>query len=142
MTHGTIAAKLISNLISGKENRYAELFKPSRFNAKSDAKNFTIKNADVAKEFVKGKLDRRDKKMEDLQSDEGAVVNFDGKRAGGFKDSAGKASLVDTTCTHMGCELNWNNGERSWDCPCHGSRFDPDGKVLEGPATKPLKKLS
>ncbi|WP_221567066.1 FAD-dependent oxidoreductase [Alkalihalobacillus sp. TS-13] len=142
MTLGTGSAKLISDLIGEKDNRYAELFKPSRFNAKSDVKNFAVENADVAKEFVKGKLDLRTKDIGELEHDEGAVVKVNGKRAGCYKDSAGKTTLVDTTCTHMGCELNWNNGERSWDCPCHGSRFNTDGKVIEGPATKPLKKLS
>ncbi|WP_261131580.1 FAD-dependent oxidoreductase [Bacillus sp. Marseille-Q3570] len=142
MTLGTVAAQVLSDLISEKENPYAELFKPSRFNAKSDVKNFTVENADVAKEFVKGKIDRRTKEIDELEHDEGAVVKVNGKRAGCFKNSAGKTTLVDTTCTHMGCELNWNNGEKSWDCPCHGSRFNTDGKVIEGPATKPLEKLS
>ncbi|UOR13650.1 FAD-dependent oxidoreductase [Halobacillus amylolyticus] len=142
MTNGTIAARLISDLINQKDNPYTDLFSPSRFHLKQDMKNLTKENADVAKEFVKGKLNRQNKKLEELDHDEGAVVHHNGKRAGAYKDSAGNLSLVDTACTHMGCELSWNTAERSWDCPCHGSRFTTGGKVIEGPATKPLKKLS
>ncbi|WP_431800973.1 (2Fe-2S)-binding protein [Halobacillus andaensis] len=105
------------------------------------AKNFTLENTDVAKEFVKGKLESRKMEPENLSPGEGAVVRLNGKRAGACKDETGRVYLVDTTCTHMGCEVNWNNAEQSWDCPCHGSRFTIDGEVIEGPATKPLKEL-
>ncbi|MFA5524063.1 MAG: (2Fe-2S)-binding protein [Tissierellales bacterium] len=64
---------------------------------------------------------------------------IEGKRAGAYKDEEGNLHLVNTTCTHMGCELNWNSAERTWDCPCHGSRFSYDGTIVEGPATKPLR---
>jgi Rieske Fe-S protein len=64
-----------------------------------------------------------------------------GKKVGGYRDKDGTVHLVKTTCTHMGCGLDWNDGERSWDCPCHGSRFSYEGEVLEGPAVKPLKKM-
>ena len=57
---------------------------------------------------------------------------------GAYRDEAGKLHLVNLTCTHMGCELNWNPAERSWDCPCHGSRFSVDGEILHGPAVQPL----
>ncbi|MFD2924777.1 FAD-dependent oxidoreductase [Halobacillus naozhouensis] len=142
MTNGTIAATLISDQIRQRSNPYKELFSPSRFHAKQDLKNFTKENADVAKEFVKGKLNRKDKKLEELEHDDGAVVHYKGNKVGAYKDAAGNLSLVDTTCTHMGCDVSWNKAERSWDCPCHGSRFTTDGEVIEGPATKPLKKLS
>nr|WP_308808323.1 FAD-dependent oxidoreductase [Halobacillus andaensis] len=142
MTNGTIAAKVITDLIRGKASPYADLFSPSRNLSFQHVKSFTKENADTAKEYIKGRLDRRNRKPEDLAPGEGSVVRLKGKRAGAYKDEAGKISVVDTTCTHMGCELNWNNGERSWDCPCHGSRFTTGGEVIEGPATKPLKKLS
>ncbi|MNJ62022.1 Cytochrome b6-f complex iron-sulfur subunit 1 [compost metagenome] len=65
-----------------------------------------------------------------------------GKRAGGYKDAEGRLFIVDTTCTHLGCEVEWNDAERSWDCPCHGSRFNYKGEVLEGPAIENLPLLS
>jgi len=64
-----------------------------------------------------------------------------GKRAGAYKDPEGKLHIVDTTCTHLGCECEWNHGERTWDCPCHGSRYSYDGEVLNGPTEKPLRKI-
>ncbi|MDY6596995.1 Rieske 2Fe-2S domain-containing protein, partial [Clostridioides difficile] len=70
---------------------------------------------------------------------EGKIVNIDGKRYGVYKDDNGDFYIVDTTCTHLGCELNFNSEEKTWDCPCHGSRFDYKGNILEGPALKPLK---
>ncbi|MNP77426.1 Cytochrome b6-f complex iron-sulfur subunit 1 [compost metagenome] len=65
---------------------------------------------------------------------------MDGERIGAYRDREGKLHMVDTTCTHVGCEVNWNAGERTWDCPCHGSRFSYPGEVVEGPAEKPLQK--
>ncbi|WP_410512692.1 FAD-dependent oxidoreductase [Paenibacillus sp. BR2-3] len=141
MTSGTMAALMISDQIQRKDNPYTELYDPSRFKASPSIKNFIVTNSNVAKEFVAGKLDFVHRKTSDLKPDEGAVVRHDGKRAGAYRDSEGKLHLVDTTCTHMGCEVEWNDGERSWDCPCHGSRFSYDGEVFEGPATMPLTKL-
>ncbi len=80
--------------------------------------------------------------MDDLQNDEGAVVKVNGKRAGAYRDHEGALHLVDTTCTHIGCEADWNEAERTWDCPCHGSRYSFEGEVIEGPAKKSLGKGS
>jgi glycine/D-amino acid oxidase-like deaminating enzyme/nitrite reductase/ring-hydroxylating ferredoxin subunit len=141
MTNGTAAALLLSDLVLEKSNRYENLYTPSRFHADPSVKQFLSINVDVAKHMLEGKLEYALRKPEDLVPDEGAVVSVNGKRAGAYKDQKGKLHLVDTTCTHMGCEVEWNCGERTWDCPCHGSRFSIDGEVVEGPATKPLKKL-
>ncbi|MFX3623574.1 MAG: FAD-dependent oxidoreductase [Ectobacillus sp.] len=141
MTSGTAAALLLRDLIMEKDNPYKELYTPSRFHADPDIKNFIIQNADVAAHLIEGKLDFNRRDIHDLANDEGAVVTVNGQRAGAYKDNDGILHVVDTTCTHMGCELEWNHGDRSWDCPCHGSRFSIDGEVIEGPAKKPLKKL-
>lgn len=125
-----------------RDNRYAELFTPQRFKADPGVKNLVVQNAQVAKDLVAGKIEMVHTKLDEVRPDEGAVVRHNGKRAGAYKDKTGKVHLVDTTCTHMGCELEWNAGERSWDCPCHGSRFSYTGEVMEGPATKPLKTLN
>lgn len=142
MSNGTAAALLLSDLIRGKENPYQELYSPSRFHADPDIKTFLVQNVDVAKHLIEGKLEFVRKSPEDLENDEGSVVTVNGKRAGAYRDGKGKLHIVDTTCTHMGCEVEWNHGERSWDCPCHGSRFSYDGEVLEGPAKRPLPKLT
>jgi len=141
MTSSTVAALLISDQIQRKDNSYTDLYDPSRFKANPSIKNFITLNAGVAKDLVGGKIEFVHKKPSELGLDEGAIVRHDGKRAGGYRDPEGKLHLVDTTCTHMGCEVEWNDGERSWDCPCHGSRFSYDGKVFEGPASTPLTKL-
>lgn len=141
MTTGTAAARIITDQIMGKDNPYSELFTPSRFQADPALKTFVVQNAGVAKNFIAGKFDMTHGNIEALKADEGMVVRHNGQRAGAYKDAQGNLYLVDTTCTHLGCETEWNEGERSWDCPCHGSRFNYDGEVLEGPAIEPLKKL-
>ena len=141
MTNGTAGALLLKDLIIGKGNKFESLYTPSRFNADPSVKNFIIQNVDVAKNLIKGKLERPDKTIDDVDSGEGAVVTVNGKRAGCYKEQDGTTHVVDTTCTHLGCELAWNNGDRTWDCPCHGSRFSYTGEVFEGPAETPLKKI-
>lgn len=141
MTSGTLAAQIISDQIRRKDNPYTELYNPSRIDLSAGIKDLIVQNANVAKELVAGKVEIVHKKTKDLEADEGAVVRHDGKRVGAYRDPEGKLHLVDTTCTHMGCECEWNDGERSWDCPCHGSRFSYDGEVLDGPATVPLTKI-
>lgn len=142
MTSGTLAARMIAGQIQGKDSPYRELYHPTRFKANPGIKNFIVQNADVAKELISGKLEITHNRTRDLKRDEGAVVMHDGKRVGAYRDLEGNLHLVDRTCTHMGCETEWNSGERTWDCPCHGSRFSYDGAVLEGPATLPLDKIT
>ncbi|WP_197280020.1 FAD-dependent oxidoreductase [Bacillus sp. FJAT-27251] len=142
MTNSTNAALLLTDRIMGRDNPFTELFDPNRFHADPDVKKFISMNAVVAKDLIKSKLDRPSTDPQSLKNDEGAAVMINGERAGAYRDENGVLHLVDTTCTHMGCELEWNNGERSWDCPCHGSRFSYKGEVMEGPAELPLKNLS
>lgn len=142
MTTGTMAGILIRDLILKKESPWEELYTPSRFKVDPSLKNIVKENVMVAKEFLKGKLKAASNTMEDLTPDTAKVVDIDGNKVGAYKDSDGNLHIVDTTCTHMGCEVQWNSAERSWDCPCHGSRFDINGHVIEGPALKPLKKLN
>ncbi|WP_233281267.1 MULTISPECIES: FAD-dependent oxidoreductase [Paenibacillus] len=141
MSNGTAAALLLRDQILGRDNRFSSLFSPSRFKADPSIKNLVTQGAGVAKELISGKLDLSHAKISEVKPGEAAVVRHHGQRAGAYRDEQGQLFLVDTTCTHMGCETEWNDGERSWDCPCHGSRFGFDGKVLEGPAIEPLRKL-
>jgi glycine/D-amino acid oxidase-like deaminating enzyme/nitrite reductase/ring-hydroxylating ferredoxin subunit len=141
MTNGTAAAMVLSDFILGKQNGLLELYNPSRFESDPSLKKVISINADVAKHLIKGKLEYIPKSPNDLGKDEGAVVLVNGKRAGGYRDEHGALHLVDTTCRHLGCECEWNHGDRTWDCPCHGSRYSYDGEVLNGPALKPLKKI-
>ncbi|MFD2209123.1 FAD-dependent oxidoreductase [Virgibacillus halophilus] len=141
MTSGTIAGKIISDAIIGKENAYAHIFSPSRFKADPSARKLIRGNTDVAKHLLKGKLDFTKERFDDLSVDEAVITRIDGKRAGVYKDAENQLHIVDTTCTHWGCEVAWNDAERTWDCPCHGSRFSYTGDVIEGPAKRPLKHI-
>ncbi|WP_062354923.1 FAD-dependent oxidoreductase [Bacillus kwashiorkori] len=142
MTNSISAAHLLADLIMNRDNLYVDLYTPSRFQTDPSVKRFLQTNIDVAKQLIGGKLEKLSKTVEDLNNNEGAVIDWNGQRAGGYKDGKGKLFVVDSTCTHMGCELEWNSGERTWDCPCHGSRFSIKGEVVEGPAETPLKLLN
>jgi Rieske Fe-S protein len=140
MTNGTAAALLFRDVITGKKNKYEDLFTPVRFHMNPSLKNFLMENANVVSHLIKGKLEVPYNQVSNLSNDEGAVITINGHRKGAYKDEKGKLHIIDTTCTHIGCEVEWNSGDRSWDCPCHGSRFSYTGEVMEGPAEKPLKK--
>lgn len=140
MSNGTAAALLLKDIVLGKKNKFQSLFTPSRFYATPSIKNFLVQNADVLGQLIKGKLQISNIDPKTLQNDEGAIISINGERKGAYRDQNGQLHIVDTTCTHIGCEVEWNRGERSWDCPCHGSRFSYTGDVIEGPAEKPLQK--
>ncbi|WP_090823444.1 FAD-dependent oxidoreductase [Paenibacillus sp. yr247] len=141
MTTSMVAAMLNTNLIMGEGSPYEEVFTPRRFHADPSIKTFVMQNANVAMHLIAGKLDLVTKQPEELAFDEGSVVRVHGKRAGAYRESDGKLHVVDTTCTHLGCEVEWNEAERTWDCPCHGSRYSFQGDVIEGPAKKALTKI-
>lgn len=141
MTTGSMAAILIRDMIVRKESPWVDLFTPSRFVADPSLRNLIKEGTMIAKEFVKGKFKDVPESMDDLESDTAKIISLEGNKIGVYKDEKGQLHLVDTTCRHMGCEVQWNNAERSWDCPCHGSRYDIDGNVIEGPALKPLRNI-
>nr|WP_239549224.1 FAD-dependent oxidoreductase [Scopulibacillus daqui] len=142
MTNGTAAALLFRDYILDKKNPYKHLYSPSRFYADPSLKTFFEQNIDVAGHLMKGKFESPAKRPEDLSKGEGSIVICGGDRAGAYVDDQGECHIVDTTCTHLGCEVEWNSGDKTWDCPCHGSRYSYTGEVIEGPAEKPLKKLN
>ncbi|NMM63737.1 FAD-dependent oxidoreductase [Clostridium sp. P21] len=137
MTNGTAAANIIRDLIVKNESPYEDVYNPSRSIITEGIKNLVKENFDVAKELVKGKLEIGQYSA-DLENDEGKVIDVHGERYGVYRDKNGKLHLVDITCTHLGCELKWNSAEKSWDCPCHGSRFTFEGDIIEGPAVTRL----
>ncbi|RYM02924.1 FAD-dependent oxidoreductase [Sporolactobacillus sp. THM7-7] len=141
MTSGTLAARLLADQLLERDNPYSEVFSPQRFTADPVIKRFMIDNGSIAGHLIKGKLEKGKESIKHLKNDQGAVVSLNGKRAGAYKNKEGRLTIVDTTCTHMGCEVNWNQGERTWDCPCHGSRYEATGEVIDGPAKKPLRQL-
>jgi glycine/D-amino acid oxidase-like deaminating enzyme/nitrite reductase/ring-hydroxylating ferredoxin subunit len=143
MTGGTAAAMILSDRVLGRENPWAGLFNPNRVKPRSAVK-FVEENARVGLHFVGDRLTKRGTRpIEDLAPGEGDIVRHAGEKVAGHRRDDGTLVAVSATCTHLGCQVNWNTAERSWDCPCHGSRFTPEGEVLHGPAvhrleTKPL----
>jgi len=141
MTNSAVAAKLMTDLITENNSPYKELYKPTRFNSDPDVKEIMKNTGNVAKELIKGKIKTGNETINELHPGEATKIRDDINIIGVYKDENEKIHAVDTTCTHLGCEVNWNDAEKSWDCPCHGSRFNKDGEVLEGPAIEPLKKI-
>ena len=143
ITNSTNAALMAADMILNKSNSYQSLFAPSR-SAQADPaiKNMISYNTDVAKHLIKGKFSNEEQSLHDLQPSEARIIRRNGKRIGVFKDEHNQLYAVDTTCTHLGCEVAWNQAELSWDCPCHGSRFNYKGEVINGPAVKALKNVT
>lgn len=138
MTNSMASAMILRDLIVHGKSPWQDAYNPSRQTILPSAKNFIVENLNVAEQLIDGKLSQLPEDV-NVEPREAKVIKIDGERIGAYRDEEGTLHLVDTTCTHMGCELNWNAAERSWDCPCHGSRFSYEGKVISGPAVKPLE---
>ncbi|MFB1049377.1 FAD-dependent oxidoreductase [Paraliobacillus sp. JSM ZJ581] len=138
MTNGAIAAQLITDDILNKQNPMSDLFSPQRFHSDPDIKKLISMNATTAKHLIASKLAIPMNKIDELKANQATTILAGINKIGVYRDEASDLHAIDTTCTHMGCEVTWNGNEQTWDCPCHGSRFSVTGEVLEGPATKPL----
>lgn len=138
MTNSTASAMIITDLITKGENPWAEVYDPSRFIPNPSITSFISINADVAAQLAKGKLKPAEQGIE-IEKGEAKSIEVEGQKMGVYRDGKGLLHTVDTTCTHMGCELRWNDAEGSWDCPCHGSRFTYEGEIIEGPAINELQ---
>jgi glycine/D-amino acid oxidase-like deaminating enzyme/nitrite reductase/ring-hydroxylating ferredoxin subunit len=139
MSHGTVAGLMISRMILGQTVPWAELYNPTRFKPIASAKELATHMLSSAKEMAAAYLvSNPTGTPEDLSNDSGELMKYDGEQIGAYKGARGKVYKVIPYCKHMGCPLVWNNAERSWDCPCHGSRYNYDGSVIHGPATSDL----
>lgn len=135
MTNSTASAMILSDLIIKGKNPWTEVYDPSRFDVTTIPK-MVSQNLEVAKEFVLGKIEIPDNVT--IKNGEAKIILIDAKKFGVYRDENAKIHIVDITCTHLGCELVWNEAESTWDCPCHGSRFSYDGEIIEGPAFNKL----
>jgi Rieske Fe-S protein len=139
MTNGTAAGILLSDQILKRDNPWAEVFNPSRIKPVASAGKLIGEGVNVAKEVIGGILPKAPlEQVKTLAPGASIVIQLGAEKIAVSCDSQGKRRAVSALCTHMGCVVNWNNAESSWDCPCHGSRFAPDGTVVHGPATKDL----
>ena len=139
MTHGTLGGMILTDLITGKPNPWADIYNPSRF------KMWQI-GIEWIREFIKNNTqyirynptDTDASQLAHLQPGDGTIVKLQGHKYGAYRDPEDQLHLVSAACTHLGCSIKWNNDEKTWDCPCHGSRFSYKGQVLNGPANTNL----
>jgi glycine/D-amino acid oxidase-like deaminating enzyme/nitrite reductase/ring-hydroxylating ferredoxin subunit len=140
LTSGTFAAMILVDLMDGRDNRWAERFSPNRVSLRS-APSLAQINAKVGFDFVYDRVRPAETGSTDgIPRGEARVVRYGLGKTGVYRDEDGALHAVSLRCTHLGCLLRFNSAERSWDCPCHGSRFGVDGEVLEGPAVNPLER--
>jgi glycine/D-amino acid oxidase-like deaminating enzyme/nitrite reductase/ring-hydroxylating ferredoxin subunit len=143
LTNGTIAGYTISQEILGlKEKQWDGIFEAKRFNMLASAGKFIKENADVAKRYIMDRLTAQNKEnVQILTYGDGIVIDEDDQKVAVSVDREGDYTYVKANCTHLNCLVAWNRIEKTWDCPCHGSRFMPDGSVITGPAVKGLEQL-
>lgn len=136
LTYGVIAGMIIPDLIKGKRNRWEKLYDPARFKLRRAV--LYVKQTIRA---VLGSLKAKKQfpPLGEVKRGEGKLVEIDGNKLGAYRDNQNVVHLVSTACTHLQCTVHWNSDEKSWDCPCHGSRFSYKGKVMNGPANKNLE---
>ena len=143
MTYSHIAAPLLTDLIIGKENACAALFSPNRIKPVAGFTSFVKENADVVGQFVKKRFSaQKITELAALAPGEGKLIKYEGEKLAVYKDLSGHVHALQPVCTHAGCIVDWNNAEKTWDCPCHGARYAIDGTVVTGPASKALEVVS
>ena len=139
MTSSNVAANIIVDKISGAENIYEEIFKSTRYKPivnKDEMKNMLV---DSTKSLILDRVKKENIKTNDIKNNSGAIIDLDGTKVGVYKNEEGKAYYIKPVCTHLGCILEWNDADKTWDCPCHGSRYDKYGKNIYDPAIKNLE---
>ena len=142
LTNGTAAARILTDLIRGTENPHADFFSVGRIGGAGGLSKIITDNGKVAVRFVGDRLVARTRRPIDrLQPGEGTVLRNGGRDIAVYRSPSGEVMALSPSCTHLGCYVRWNAAETSWDCPCHGSRFDITGEVLVGPATHPLNRV-
>jgi glycine/D-amino acid oxidase-like deaminating enzyme/nitrite reductase/ring-hydroxylating ferredoxin subunit len=140
MTFGTLAAIMIADAIQGRRNPWAELFDPGRAAIRHGLWDYLKENTDYPYYMMRRSVGIGDepRSLRAVKPGQGKIVQQNGDRVAAYRRPDGSLTLLSATCTHMGCIVGWNDAERTWDCPCHGSRFTAEGEVISGPAQAPL----
>jgi glycine/D-amino acid oxidase-like deaminating enzyme/nitrite reductase/ring-hydroxylating ferredoxin subunit len=137
-TNGSAAGLAIADAIDGRTSTWAQFLEPKRLTLRQGARKLVKENVNVGAHFV-GDRFRPRPALDELAPGEGGIVTVDGRRVAAFRHEDGRVDAVDPACTHLGCQVSFNDAERTWDCPCHGSRFRTTGEVVEGPAVRDLE---
>ncbi|MDI9640336.1 FAD-dependent oxidoreductase [Oscillatoria amoena NRMC-F 0135] len=142
MTFGTLAAMLIADQILGRKNPWTQLYDANRIKPLASAQQFIAHNVDVATRFIADRFKADAHQLSQVAFDEGKILDIEGKQVAAYRDPEGNIQTLSAVCTHLGCIVEWNIAEKSWDCPCHGGRYSTSGQVLNGPPIEPLEPLS
>ena len=142
MVFSSVAAMVLNEMLTSGKDKYDNIFNPNRVKPVAGFSNFISHNADVIKQFA-GKWFSHEQlpELADLAPGEARVVEFENQKLAIYKSPEGVVHALNPICTHLKCEVKWNNAERTWDCPCHGTRYDYDGRVITGPADQDLEKI-
>ena len=139
MTFGTLAALMIADAIQGRKNPWTELFDPGRTAIRHGLWDYLKENTDYPYYMMRARVaGGESRSLRSVKPGYGKIVQQDGNCIAVYRRPDGSLTLRSATCTHMGCTVGWNEAERTWDCPCHGSRFTPEGEVISGPAERAL----
>jgi Rieske Fe-S protein len=139
MTFGTLAGMMARDAALGLKNPWQELFDVGRTKVLGGAWDYLKENVDYPYYIIRDRFAGAEgRSLRAVHRGEGRILSLNGQRAAAYRADDGRVTLLSPICTHMGCVVAWNNSERTWDCPCHGSRFKATGEVLAGPAESPL----
>jgi glycine/D-amino acid oxidase-like deaminating enzyme/nitrite reductase/ring-hydroxylating ferredoxin subunit len=141
ITFGTVAGIMARDAALGRRNPWSELFDTGRTKVRGGAWDYVKENKDYPYYLIRDRFaGSQGTSLRALGRGKGRILDIKGERVAAWRSDAGAVTLLSPICTHMGCVVAWNEAESTWDCPCHGSRFKPDGAVLSGPAESPLEK--
>ncbi len=141
MTFGTLAGIMARDAVLGRRNPWDELFDPGRTKVNGGIWDYLKENIDYPFYMIRDRFAGPEgRSLRAVRRGQGKILQLNGEQVAASRDDNGKVTLLSPICTHMGCVVDWNEAERTWDCPCHGSRFKPNGDVLSGPAESPLEK--
>lgn len=138
MTTSNIAAEIITDKILGEKNKYEEIFKSTRLEPVKNIKEISNMAKEGVNSLIIKKMELPKETIAQIKNGEGKIVEINNQRVGIYKNEKGEIYKVNPTCKHLGCELSWNNLDKTWDCPCHGSRYDYKGNLIYEPSVKDL----
>lgn len=141
MTSSYVASKIIVNKIIGKENKYEKIFTSTRFEPVKNKEEVKNMLKEVTYSLALKKLEIPEETLKQVKVGEGKIIEWEGKKVGVYCDERKELHMIEPKCAHLGCELSFNNIEKTWDCPCHGSKFTYDGILIESPSVKDVHKL-
>lgn len=141
MTFGTLAAMILSDACLGRKNPFAELYDATRFKPLASLSSYISENLDFPMHLIRDAIKPPEvRSIDEIKPGEGAIARVGKERLAVYRREDGAVVALSPICTHLGCHVSFNKAEKTWDCPCHGSRFNTQGEVVNGPAVKALRR--